>query len=239
MDYNTLFISDVHLGSKSTQSDKLFKFLSENTFNKIYLVGDIINMEKLKEKFVWRRKHNAVVYLLLKLSKHIEIIYIYGKTDMFLYDFIGERFGNIIIKSEDIHFTSKHGECLVTHGHQFENILFSYLKFKRIGVLLNDIILSLNKNIIKVLKFLGLSMWSLSVYLKSKSKTAKNYIENFEEIASLYAEEKMVSIIITGHTHIAADKIINNIRYINCGCWTEFTSCVVEDIHGELILLNV
>jgi UDP-2,3-diacylglucosamine pyrophosphatase LpxH len=238
MDYNTLFISDIHLGSRSTQSNKLLNFLNENTFKKIYLVGDIINMNRLRKKFIWRRKHNAVIQLLLSLSKDSEIIYIFGKSDIYLDEFIGQRFGNILIKETDIHYTSNHEECYIIHGHQFDSALISFTKFYKIGKVAYDLTIWLNKLINGFLRLFG-NTWSLSLYLKSKNKAAKNFVENFEEMVVLAAIDEFSSNVIAGHIHVPADKIISRVRYLNCGCWTEFTSCVVEDLDGDLKLLKV
>ena len=240
MNYNTLFISDIHLGSKLTQSNKLINFLENNTFNKIYLVGDIINMNKLKKKFLWRRKHNNIIQHFLKLSKTIEIIYIYGKSDIILDEFVGQRFGNIIIKESDIHYTNNQEECLVIHGHKFENMLILYTKFYKLGIIAYKLILWVNKIINKFFRFLKIPSWSLSLYLKRRNKAAKNYIQKFEEMVAIYTKkEEMVDIVIAGYIHTPADKIVEGVRYLNCGCWTEFTSCVVEKINGDLKMLKI
>jgi UDP-2,3-diacylglucosamine pyrophosphatase LpxH len=47
--YRSIFISDVHLGTKDSQADKLNNFLKHNTCETLYLVGDIIDAWKIKQ----------------------------------------------------------------------------------------------------------------------------------------------------------------------------------------------
>ena len=41
--YRTLFLSDLHLGSRGMQADFLLDFLRHNEADTIYLVGDIVD----------------------------------------------------------------------------------------------------------------------------------------------------------------------------------------------------
>ena len=239
MNYNTLFISDVHLGTSNSQADKLSKFLSNNTFKKIYLVGDIIDMIMMKRKFYWMKKHNKVIQQLLKLSKNTEIIYLIGNHDIFLETFIGEKFGNIKVLEQDTHITSKNEKCLVLHGHQFDGALMTYTWLYWMGSKAYDLSLWVNRVYNTVRNKLNMDYWSLSLYLKSKTKKVIKFVNNYENLVSKFAEKNNVHTIIAGHIHLMEDKKIDNIRYMNCGCWTEFTSCIVEDINGNLKVILV
>jgi UDP-2,3-diacylglucosamine pyrophosphatase LpxH len=240
MKYNTLFISDIHLGTSNCQVDKLLDFLSNNTFNKIYLVGDIIDMIMMKRKFYWKKKHNKVIQNLLKISKNTEVIYIIGNHDIFLETFIDEKFGNILVKETDIHISKKGEKCLVLHGHQFDGALMTYTWLYWLGSAAYDLSLLVNRWYNKFrTKMLKKEYWSLSMYLKSKTKEAIKFINNFEELVSDFAKKENVDIVIAGHIHMKEDKYIKEVRYMNCGCWTEFTSCIVETIDGELKILDI
>jgi len=239
MKYKTLFISDTHLGTRNSQADKLLKFLVDNEFEKIYLVGDIIDMIAMKKKFYWKKNHNNVIQKLLKLSKKIEVIYIVGNHDIFLESFIGESFGNIMIKESDIHTSIDNKEYMIIHGHQFDGALMTYTWLYSLGSVAYDLSVWLNGIYNNLRKYLGMDYWSLSLFLKKKTKNAINFINSFEEVLSNYAKENGVSNIIAGHIHMSGDKIINDVRYINCGCWTEFTSCVIEDLEGKIHILEI
>ena len=239
MRYNTLFISDIHLGTTNSQTDKLIEFLSNNYFKKIYLVGDIIDMTAMKKRFYWKKKHNKTIQLLLKLSKKSDVTYIIGNHDIFLESFLDEKFGNIIIKEKYTHITKKKEKCLVIHGHQFDGALMTYTWLYWLGSFLYDFSIWLSKYVNHIRKLFNLPYWSLSMFLKSKTKKAIKFINNFEEIVAKYAKEENVDTVIAGHIHMLEDKEISDIRYMNCGCWTEYTSCIVETLKGDLKLLKI
>ncbi|MGL4558346.1 MAG: metallophosphoesterase, partial [Afipia sp.] len=49
--FRTLFISDVHLGARGSQADRLLDFLRCHDADTIYLVGDIIDGWALKSNW--------------------------------------------------------------------------------------------------------------------------------------------------------------------------------------------
>jgi UDP-2,3-diacylglucosamine pyrophosphatase LpxH len=56
--YRTIFISDVHLGSKDCKAKELDNFLKKNSCNTLYLVGDIIDGWKIASFAIavcWKR----------------------------------------------------------------------------------------------------------------------------------------------------------------------------------------
>ena len=81
--YKTIFISDIHLGSKACQAELLLDFLKHNYSEKLYLVGDIVDGWRLKRKWYWPQSHNDVVQKILrKARKGTQIIYVPGNHDM-------------------------------------------------------------------------------------------------------------------------------------------------------------
>ena len=59
--YRTVWISDVHLGSKACCAAYLLDFLESIQCEKLYLVGDIIDMWALKRSIYWPQAHNDIV----------------------------------------------------------------------------------------------------------------------------------------------------------------------------------
>src|SRR5215510_13991237 len=85
-----LFLSDVHLGTRGCQADKLLDFLREYDADLIYLVGDIVDGWQLKLGWYWPQAHNDVVQKLLrKARKGARVIYVPGNHDEFMRDFYG------------------------------------------------------------------------------------------------------------------------------------------------------
>ena len=51
--YKSIFISDVHLGTKGCQANKLLEFFKNTRSEKLYCVGDIIDVWALQKSFYW------------------------------------------------------------------------------------------------------------------------------------------------------------------------------------------
>ena len=67
--YRTIWISDIHLGTRGCNAEMLIDFLDHVDSEKMYLVGDIIDGWRLKKKLHWPAAHNDVVWRLLKRAK--------------------------------------------------------------------------------------------------------------------------------------------------------------------------
>src|SRR4051812_11740620 len=82
----TLFLSDVHLGTKGCQAEMLLDFMKTVETDTIVLVGDIIDGWRLKAGWYWPQLHNDVVQKLLRrVRKGARIIYVPGNHDEFLH----------------------------------------------------------------------------------------------------------------------------------------------------------
>ena len=77
--YKTLFLSDIHLGFNGCQCERLESFLNSVEADKIFLVGDIVDLWSMKENFYWPKSHQRVIDKLNSLqSNGTEIKYISG-----------------------------------------------------------------------------------------------------------------------------------------------------------------
>ena len=94
----TLFLSDVHLGTKGCQAHALLDFIRVYDADTIYLVGDIIDGWRLKAVWHWPQAHNDVVQKILrKVRKGTRLVYVPGNHDEFMRDYVGSTFGGIEI----------------------------------------------------------------------------------------------------------------------------------------------
>ena len=81
----TLFISDVHLGTRKSQADKLLDVLKDYEFENLIIIGDFIDLTALKQKFYWNEDHSTVIQKVLRLSrKGVKVVYLLGNHDHFL-----------------------------------------------------------------------------------------------------------------------------------------------------------
>src|ERR1700733_905859 len=120
----TLFLSDLHLGTRGCQADYILDFLKHYDVDTIYLVGDIIDGWRLKTGWYWPQAHNDVVQKLLKRAhKGARIIYIPGNHDEFMRAYIGHNFGGIEIEETAIHNGLDGKRYLVMHGDHFDMVV--------------------------------------------------------------------------------------------------------------------
>ena len=237
--FNSIFISDVHLGSKSSQADKLIDFLNRTSSEAIYLVGDFIDGWQLNKKWYWPESHGKVLKKIIQLSEEgRKITYISGNHDDFLRKFGDLTIGKIKICSETIHKSIKKNKYLVIHGDQFDNVINHANWLALIGDYAYNLLLFLNRYFNKVSKIFGFEYFSLSAYLKRKVKLIVNLISNFEKKISNATSERKLNGVICGHIHHAEIRKIKDIDYLNCGDWVESCTALVENLNGEMELIN-
>src|SRR6266699_3547698 len=122
--YRALFISDVHLGTKGCQAERLLEVLRDRDADVIYLVGDIIDGWQLKSGWYWPQSHNNVVQKLLRKSrKGARIVYVPGNHDEFLRDFYGTHFGGIDVVEDIVHRAADGRRYLIIHGDLFDVVI--------------------------------------------------------------------------------------------------------------------
>jgi len=122
--FRTLFISDVHLGARGCQVDRLLDFLRYHDADTIYLVGDIVDGWQLKSGWFWPQHHNDVVQKLLrKARKGARVVYVPGNHDEFLRDYYGTHFGGIEVMETAIYEAADGRRYLVVHGDVFDMVV--------------------------------------------------------------------------------------------------------------------
>ena len=231
--YKTIFISDIHLGSKACQAELLLDFLKHNDSEKLYLVGDIVDGWRLKRKWYWPQSHNDVVQKILrKARKGTEIIYVPGNHDEGLRRYIGTHFGGIEVRPTDIYEAVNSDKYLVLHGDSFDNVMLYARWLAYVGDHAYDLVLRLNTVFNGLRRLMGLRYWSLSSYLKIKVKNAVQFISEFERVLANEAQKAGVQGVICGHIHHAEMKQYGDIIYMNDGDWVESCSTLVEHFDG-------
>ncbi len=237
--YRTLFISDVHLGTRSSQAELLLSFLKEHDAETIFLVGDIVDFWRINRGAVWPQSHNDVLQKILrKVRKGARVIFIPGNHDEGLRQYCGQRFGGIVIERQAFHETADGKKYLVIHGDEFDVVV----RYARWLAFLGDrgysLALWLNWPLNFVRQRLGLGYWSLSSYLKQRVKTAVNFIGEFEKNLSEEARRQRVDGIICGHIHHAASRRFGDVHYLNTGDWVESCTAIGEKEDGTFEIVR-
>ena len=105
--FRTLFLSDLHLGTRGCQANLLLKFLQQTDANRIFLVGDIFDGWRLQRGWHWPQSHNDVMQALLaKVHDGAELVYIPGNHDEVMRGYLGTHFGGVEVKAQDVHETA-------------------------------------------------------------------------------------------------------------------------------------
>jgi len=236
--YRTLFLSDLHLGTRAAQAELLLDFLKYHDAETIYLVGDIVDGWRLKKGWYWPQAHNDVVQKFLrKVRKGVRVIYIPGNHDEFARNYTGLTFGGIEVVSEALHKTADDKKIIVMHGDQFDIVVCNARWLAYLGDWAYRVAIATNTWVNSARRLSGMGYWSLSAWAKMKVKNAVNFIGDFEKTLALEAKHKNADGVICGHIHHATIKQIDDALYINTGDFVESCSAVVEhqDGHFEII----
>lgn len=239
--YRTLWISDVHLGTRGCKAEQLAAFLKANDCERLYLVGDIIDGWKLRSEFYWPQEHSNVIRrVLTKAKRGTQVIYVVGNHDDFLRKFLAfePRMGNIRVVNEYVHKTADGRQLLVIHGDQFDVIT----RYHRWVALAGDAAyhgtMEASRWINKVRRLVGLRHWSLASFAKQHIKAAVNIVSDFESSVARECHIRHFDGVICGHIHHPEIREIGDIAYHNCGDWVESCTALAEDFDGKIHILR-
>lgn len=241
----SIWISDVHLGTKACKAKELHQFLKRYECDTLYLVGDIIDGWRIKKKgFYFPQPHQDVIRRILNMAKKesTEVIYITGNHDEFWREYVdfNLELGNLRIVDECIHKSPNGDEYLVIHGDAFDGVVKYHKVLAHLGDSAYEFVLWLNTHFNNIRSVMGLKHWSLSAYLKMKVKEAVSFIYEYETVLVKECDTRNVDGVICGHIHHAEITVheINNhkIKYFNCGDWVESCTALLEDFDGNITI---
>jgi len=238
--HRTLWISDVHLGTRGCKDEYLLDFLRHNDCERLYLVGDIVDFWKLKSGFYWPALHNDIVRAIMdKARSGTEVVYIPGNHDELFRGYIGTVFNGIEIRERAIHTTARGLRFLVLHGDEFDGVVCSSRWLAVLGSEAYDLLLMINRWFNLGRRLLGFPYWSMSAYIKHKVKNAVNFIFDFERALAHAASEQGLDGVVCGHIHHAAiHEMKPGITYCNTGDWVESCTALSESFTGELSIIR-
>ncbi len=235
----SLFLSDIHLGTRACQARRLVDFLREHPAEQTYLIGDIVDFWAMHRSVWWSSAQNTVVQKLLRRARRGErIVFIPGNHDEAIRDYVGVSFGGIEVQDEAIHETADGRRLLLMHGDAFDRVTRYHRSVAVLGDVAYTTLVRVNLVISWARRTLGVTgYWSLAGYAKRKVKTALNFILNFEDSAVRHARDRGLDGIVCGHIHWATIKQIDGLLYINCGDWVDSCTAIVEHFDGRLELI--
>jgi len=237
--FKTVWLSDVHLGSRACRVQLLLDFLRQTRCDTLYLVGDIIDLESLRESFFWPTAHTEVLRVLLKKSQEgTRVVYIPGNHDDDMRALVGTRIGNVEVLGRCIHTTAAGKRLLVLHGDEFDAVIKHGFLSALGGSVAYRSLLSLNRFVHWLHELSGRPYWSLAQHIKTKIGSAQRYIATFRQASLQAAEAAGVDGIVCGHIHRAERVERDGLVYCNDGDWVESCTALVERMDGALDLLT-
>jgi UDP-2,3-diacylglucosamine pyrophosphatase LpxH len=239
--YRTVFISDLHLGTRGCRSDFLVDFLRRISCERLFLVGDIIDGWRLRKSWYWDEQCDEVLRLILRHARAgTEVTYIPGNHDEMFRQWLplGLEIAGIRLRKEAVHVTADNRRLLVMHGDEFDSVV----RYARFLALLGDwaygAALSLNTWFNLLRQRLGYPYWSLSAWLKRQVKEAVKAIDRFESALANEARRRGFDGVVCGHIHHAEMRQVNGVLYMNDGDWVESCTALVEHDDGRLELVD-
>ena len=178
----SMWISDIHLGSRHVNSNFLLNFLNNHQTKHLYLVGDIIDFWCLKKRRYWPDINKKIINWVIDAARNgTQVFYIPGNHDTDLKIYEGRCIRGIRICKEVIHETADGRKFLVTHGDEFDSVTKHSPSIAKLGSIAYDLLLHSNRYVNIYRQKVGLSYWSLSAFLKHKTKSIVKFISKYEE----------------------------------------------------------
>jgi UDP-2,3-diacylglucosamine pyrophosphatase LpxH len=206
--YDTLILSDLHLGSEVCRARDATRMLKESSFRRLILLGDIfsdLNFGRLK------KEHWQFLGYIRKLSnpkRKVEVIWVEGNHDHGLTNVMSHLVGVKVYQEYAWQYAGLRHVAI--HGHQFDGFQVANLTLSSIGT---SLYLQLQKLDLKGKPFARLIDRLNTNWLRMSPKVASGAIS----YARLHGFER----VFCGHTHAAMRSEQDGVQYYNSGRWTD------------------
>lgn len=235
-----VFISDVHLGTRACQAERLLEFLREYDCDYLYLLGDIVDFWAMNRSIQWAPAHNTVVQKVLRRARHgTRVIFVPGNHDEALREYAGVSFGDIQVESDWVHVTADGRRYWLIHGDEYDQVTRHHRWVAVLGDVAYNALVRINLMISRARRILRRpGYWSLAGYAKQKVKKAASFIFDFEDAIAHAAHQRGLDGVICGHIHWPADRQVSGVHYLNCGDWVDTCSGIVEHHDGRIEVVH-
>ena len=236
----SIFISDVHLGIRVSQAERLLEFLRAYSSDHLFLVGDIVDFQAIQHAIYWPPACNTVVQKILRRARQGQrIVFVPGNHDAAARAYADANFGAIRVAEEWIHTAADGRRYLLVHGDGCDPVHGYHGLLAWLGDVGYTLVLHANRWLLWVRRKLRVSgHWSLPGYAKTRIARAHRYVCEFEQAVARVARQRQLDGVICGHIHVPAAKQLNDVEYLNCGDWVESLTAVVELYDGRMELVH-
>jgi UDP-2,3-diacylglucosamine pyrophosphatase LpxH len=236
----SIWISDLHLGTRRCKAIELLEFLERHETGNLYLVGDIVDGWVMGPTWHWSREQGAVAKKISAWHRlGVRVTFLPGNHDELSIDLAQALLGPIPIATELIHRTADGRRMLVIHGHQFDGSFNPNRLLGLMGTQAYHAALRIDGwcNAERGRESRGAA--AINAGLKDRLNRMVRYVTDFGDRAVYQtARERRADGIICGHTHKPQVRQVGPIRYINDGDWVKSCTALIEDHDGTLRLLE-
>lgn len=206
--FDTLILSDVHLGSEVSRARDALTVLQTNSYRRLILLGDIFSDLDFGRL---RGEHWEFISYIRKLSnpkRRVEVVWVEGNHDQGLSKLMSHLVGVPVYQRYVWEFEGK--RHLAVHGHQFDRFVSSNYLISRIGIAIYDQIQKLDSRTKTFSRYLDRlnTRW-----LRLSTKVATGALN--------YAKMGNIDRIFCGHTHVAMQTSMEDVHYFNTGSWID------------------
>lgn len=234
----TIWISDLHIGTRESKVKLLVDFLERNPCQTLYLVGDIVDLRIISRRQRWLRRQEQALIKLLDLVATTQIRILPGNHDRILRSLPALQGDNIAFCHEHVHTTAKGLRLLVTHGDLMDRCirteiaewkidLACYFYYAALGAEHCLNVWRLNRGV-ALTRFISKTKASLSWW--------RAYRDRFENAIVAFANSNGYDGVVCGHIHAPCLDRRGPVLYANAGDWVENCTAIVETDAGDLHL---
>ena len=212
---NSIVVSDLHMGSPYFHAEAFGGFLEKLPANyELILNGDVIDRPYLKLNYL----HQGILDRIKHISLTQKVVWVRGNHEN---GYMPPNLGKIDFRQ----CYAVGDRLLITHGDDFDKIMPRSQIFMKAFRLMHEIRVKLGARPVHVAEYA--KKWK-AFYRVLRNNVMINAVN--------FAAENGYPAVCCGHTHFAEDMVVNGIRYINTGAWTEYPAFYLHITPDNMIL---
>jgi len=212
---NVIVVSDLHMGSRYFHAGAFENFLKKlPKDHELIMNGDVIDQPYMK----LNPSHREILDRIKQISYTQKVVWVQGNHEN---GYMPTNLGQIEFQPR----YSLDNRLLITHGDDFDTIMPRSRIFMKVFRLMHKMRVKLGARPVHVAEYA--KKWK-SFYRVLRNNVRLNAVN--------FAVENGYQAVTCGHTHFAEDMVVNGVRYINTGAWTEAPAFYLHITADNMVL---